>query len=638
MNVRSFEQLETRHALHGATLFDAQLAGSRADALHCLSDLCSLVPVHADNPEQRAEHEYLFSLFPTEAADGVTRIVVPAGETLIVDQCLSAEWIRVQGTLDIRPGAEIRVDTIVTDPTSTLNVTGGTVTFVDGPLRSEDPLQISRGLIAHGTVNIHGTAKTPFADLTGQADAGDSVLGFATEGFFGWQVGDQLVIPGTHQTLVQDDERTIAAIDGTTITLDRPLSFDHPTLLDHPPVVANLTRSVVFQSENPAGVRGHVMFMHNASRVEISYATFSDLGRTKAEVVVTDPLIDGSGGDNPRGRYSLHFHRGGAASNPGSVAGVVVHGAKKLGIVNHASNVEVADSIAYRFDGSGLFSEAGNELGAFNDNLAIRSTKPGDSSQEVQLVNRRNAFDFGHSGVAYWLQGGGVEMHGNAFYGVNTGVFVFPGQVGVENGQSVRLRRDDLPVPDPTAPETFGPAAFPITIHDTFGAGSNAGIVTYHGGSQGPPYGRFNEIHDFDVVNVNRAISLNYTVGTDVQRVRAIGNIAHPAGIAFAGNGVEGLASYTDVSAEGFLVGFRPPYIAAGFGGYELSVTRAYLNNVVGVASLSPNRYLATPIRSIYTDITFGILPASSLPGTGYYDWPQLLPAGVQYDFWQEVL
>ena len=634
----TLEQLEPRLALAG-TLHELQVAGaSRDDVLHCLLEGCPLIPAaplpHSDNLEMQAEHLYLFSLFQASEGDGVSKIVVPRGETLVVDECLAAEWIRVQGTLDIRDGAVVRVDTIVTDPSSTLTVTGGRVTFIDGALRSDDPLQMSRGLIAHGTVAIHGTAKTPFAE-TADLHAGDSVFTLTgADSVAGWNVGDRLVIPGTSQYVNEDDERTIAAIDGTTITLDRPLSFDHPELLGHKPVVANLTRSVVFESENPLGTRGHVMMMHNASRVSIEYAAFENLGRTRADVVVTDPALDGSGGGNPRGRYSLHFHRGGSGSNPGHVAGVIVSGARKLGIVNHSSHVIVDQSIVYRFDGSGFFTETGNELGAFTNNLAIRTTRIGGSAtQESQLGSRVRATDFGHSGVGFWLQSPAVEMHGNASYGTNTGVGIFPGFPLVENGQSVTLSRDSLPVADPSVPETVQPWQFPFTLTDHVVVGSEFGIFTHHRGAPGVPFGRFNLIEDVDLIGVTYGIQFSYTAGVNVNNVRAVGNVEAAAGWAFSGNAGEEAIYYTDVSAEGFLVGFRPPTI----GGFDhdhldFSVERATLRTIVGIHFL-PQQY---EMSYRFDQLTFLPLPLAALIGSGYHDGPANFPAGLQVEAWSE--
>ena len=58
----------------------------------------------------------------------------------------------------------------------------------------------------------------------------------------------------------------------------------------------------------------------------INNAAFLRLGRTNKLDTVTDPQVNGSGGviagtgDNPRGRYSLHFHMAGLKATDEMVA------------------------------------------------------------------------------------------------------------------------------------------------------------------------------------------------------------------------------------------------------------------------------------------------------------------------------
>ena len=140
-----------------------------------------------------------------------------------------------------------------------------------------------------------------------------------------------------------DDKVKIANISGAQVQLTTPLQFSHqapdyaPGMEVH---VANLSRNVRIFSENPnitAKRRGHVMFMHNLD-VDLRYVAFINLGRTDKAI----PLDDYSWNDlqesasyqpprgeynNPRGRYSLHFHRGGVSPDlkPAHIEGVSVN-------------------------------------------------------------------------------------------------------------------------------------------------------------------------------------------------------------------------------------------------------------------------------------------------------------------------
>jgi hypothetical protein len=73
----------------------------------------------------------------------------------------------------------------------------------------------------------------------------------------GWQIGDSLVVTGTHKTPLgtdsQDEVVRIVAIDGSTVTLDRPLAYNHDTPReDLFAYVANMTRNITFESESGA--------------------------------------------------------------------------------------------------------------------------------------------------------------------------------------------------------------------------------------------------------------------------------------------------------------------------------------------------------------------------------------------------
>ena len=63
-----------------------------------------------------------------------------------------------------------------------------------------------------------------------------------------------------------------------SLTLDRPLAYEHLGSGDYRGEVANLSRNVVVESADPAGVRGHTMY-HRNSAGGISYAEFRHLGK-----------------------------------------------------------------------------------------------------------------------------------------------------------------------------------------------------------------------------------------------------------------------------------------------------------------------------------------------------------------------
>ena len=79
------------------------------------------------------------------------------------------------------------------------------------------------------------------------------------ESVTGWKVGDRVIVTGTrvHGTTKEEsnaEERTITVIDGTKLTLNEPLKMAHAGDGEYRGEVANLSRNVVVESADPAGV------------------------------------------------------------------------------------------------------------------------------------------------------------------------------------------------------------------------------------------------------------------------------------------------------------------------------------------------------------------------------------------------
>ena len=338
----------------------------------------------------------------------------------------------------------------------------------DGSL---DAAQLGRGLVSAGSVEIYGEEKVSHLKVAKDPRKGDSQLTLEKKPT-NWRVGDRLVLTGTQLSAdpngqkwdaqVQDEEVSIEAISGNTITLDRALSFDHTTpRSDLKAYVANQSRNVVISSENAGTAsdkskRGHVMFMHS-NAVDVRYAEFKDLGRTnkliptddfkKTSGTYTEFVKDGSGnkiaGDrkNIEGRYSLHVHKTGTKGDPAVLVGNSIDGSPGWGMTIHDSSAIAENNVTYDIDGAAFVTESGNETGAFRNNIAI-NTGPGvDGYIEKQGTGTH---DFGRTGVGFWLQGRLFENEGNvAASSRNVGMFYFHRGVNL-----IDPRIEDLPTPD----------------------------------------------------------------------------------------------------------------------------------------------------------------------------------------------
>jgi hypothetical protein len=147
--------------------------------------------------------------------------------------------------------------------------------------RQLDPAELGTGIESLGKITMHGAMKSPtFVRLAQEPLAGQITLTL-DQSVKGWTAGDHIVIPDTRQLRegergsnykAQDEKIEIASIAENQITLRTPLKYDHKGArnaegkLEFLPHIGNLSRNVIVRSENPAGTRGHMIFM---SRSEI---------------------------------------------------------------------------------------------------------------------------------------------------------------------------------------------------------------------------------------------------------------------------------------------------------------------------------------------------------------------------------
>jgi hypothetical protein len=245
-------------------------------------------------------------------------------------------------------------------------------------------------------MEVHGTALSrTWFKLGATASAGEKVVTLA-EPVSGWRVGDRIIITATARdrgvrNAVQPnaqspaldepltEERFIGAIDGATLTLDRPLAHHHLGVAPYRGEVANLSRNVVVESLDPRGVRGHTMY-HRSSAGSISYSEFRHLGKKGV-----------------LGRYSLHFHLAGDTMRGSSVLGASVWDSDNRWLTVHGTDyLVVRDCVGYKSVGHGFYLEDGTETGnVFDRNLAV------GAAAGRPLPNQALPFDR-NEGAGFW--------------------------------------------------------------------------------------------------------------------------------------------------------------------------------------------------------------------------------------------
>ena len=426
-----------------------------------------------------------------------SRVHIPEDFTVTVNSVVTDQikTIGVAGTLRFATNVdtELRVDTLVTMQSGTLEI--GTVQTPvaadviarltiadDGPIDMVwDPSLLSRGAVLHGRTLIHGAAKLPFSPVAKFPVAGDTSVQLHTQPN-GWRVGDTIVIAGTDSNDPKSDEtRVITSIDGKLVRFTQPLIRTHaapkPDLEVH---VANLTRNVRVSSENSElSRRGHFMVMHT-NDAAIHYAWFDDLGRSdKAlgyddfEFPELDPRLDPIplGGNNVRGRYSVHFHKGGTnrTSSPAVVNGSVVTDDPGWAYVNHSSHVEFTNNVSHNIVGAAYYTEAGDEIGAFIGNIALRTVNPNMpllGGEEIDPDARENRQDYGFQGDGMWLHGPNVRIEDNVISGASGHAYIWWPEGLLEvtaTGSTAKIFHDTANVPNG---ELIGPPGTPMQIMD----------------------------------------------------------------------------------------------------------------------------------------------------------------------------
>lgn len=333
----------------------------------------------------------------------------------VVDSPVHVRTITVEsgGYLDVKDGAEI--------------------VFEDSPIPADDLEQLGHGLLVKsgGKLRVTGQPVAPYARVTSDLLSGASFVPLDVPS--GWRAGQTLYVPDTRQPSdsttptakpLQHEFKTIRQVMRDGILLDSPLQYSHLGARDADgrpvrfAVIANLSRSITFRSENPNGVRAHCWFNGSAD-VDIQNAAFLDMGRTTG-APLDSTKMDATGrpiklGTNQVGRYPLHWHH---CHMPFNCGGNVVWSKQptgRWGITVHQSHWGVVqNNVVVTCAGGGIVTEDGNEYGnQFIGNYVANVTGSGRPDARPTEV----AFE----GSAYWFRGPCNTVHGNHAYSAQDG-------------------------------------------------------------------------------------------------------------------------------------------------------------------------------------------------------------------------
>ena len=285
---------------------------------------------------------------------------------------LTTEWIMVHGELEIGTAARpTRARRRSPSPTTSKTKTS---VGCGGPTDRSD-----RGIMMMGgTLNLHGNRTNSWTKLSRTADAGSNSIEVLNAA--GWRVGDMIVLASTDFDPHQAERRTIAAIRGNTITLDKKLDYKHFGKItfdvDERGEVGMLSRNILIQASSDADTTffgGHIMAM-GASKMFVEGVELNRMGQNLTLA-----------------RYPIHWHLIGDAKGR-SIRNAAIHDTYNRCVTVHGTNnLQVENNVTYNTVGHCFFLEDGIETGnQYIRNLAIQ-TKCGTSpSPATRLTSPRS--------------------------------------------------------------------------------------------------------------------------------------------------------------------------------------------------------------------------------------------------------
>lgn len=296
----------------------------------------------------------------TIPADGAS-VRIPAGKVVTLDRSVSLASLTVNGTLRFaRKALDLEADWVVVHGRLEVGTEGRPFTHrAVIRLRDRRPGEDVMGMgdkvvaVMGGQLELHGERRRGWTQLSDTAPRGTRQITLADPG--GWRVGDRLAIASTDYAHAQDEEATVTAAHGATLTLDRALDYSHHGaveriaggVVDERAEVGLLSRNVTVEGEAESSANGfgaQIMVM-NGGEARISGVELHRVGQAG--------LLR---------RYPIHFHMLGDAGARSYVRDSSIHHSSNRCATLHGTNrVTLAGNVCFDHVGHGIFLEDGAE-------------------------------------------------------------------------------------------------------------------------------------------------------------------------------------------------------------------------------------------------------------------------------------
>ncbi|MGZ5986710.1 MAG: G8 domain-containing protein, partial [Caulobacteraceae bacterium] len=214
-------------------------------------------------------------------------------------------------------------------------------------------------MLVRGTLSLHGDRKNAWTKLSATAKAGATKIQVLNAS--SWRKGDVIALASTDFDPAQAEERTIAAVAGNTVTLDKPLTYMHfgriTDGVDERGEVGLLTRNILIHASDDAEKTyfgGHIMAMAG-SRMYVSGVELSRMGQNMHLA-----------------RYPIHWHIEGDGQGQ-YIENSAIHDTYSRCVTVHGTNnLRIQNNVTYNTVGHCYFMEDAVETGnQFLHNLAM---------------------------------------------------------------------------------------------------------------------------------------------------------------------------------------------------------------------------------------------------------------------------
>jgi cell migration-inducing and hyaluronan-binding protein len=263
---------------------------------------------------------------------------------------LKTEWIYVPGG-ELSIGSEARPYT-----------RKALITLTDSVPDEDINTMGDRGImLLRGTLSLHGDRENSWTKLARTAKAGSARIEVLDAR--GWRKGDRIVLASTDFNPRQAEERTVTAIRGNALTLDKPLQYMHfgeiTFGVDERGEVGLLTRNIRIQASDDAErsyFGGHIMAMAG-SKMYVSGVELSRMGQHLHLA-----------------RYPIHWHVIGDGQGQ-YVRNSSIHDTYSRCVTVHGTNnLRIENNVTFNTVGHCYFLEDAVETGnQFVRNLGIQT-------------------------------------------------------------------------------------------------------------------------------------------------------------------------------------------------------------------------------------------------------------------------